>query len=53
VNLNDADQRFLIPNKNIDTLTLTVSVLNSSVDSTTRTFSKVTNLVEVTSTTRV
>jgi hypothetical protein len=32
---------------------LTVSVLNSSVDSTTRTFSKVTNLVEVTSTTRV
>lgn len=53
VNLNDPDQRFLIPNINVDTSTLTVSVLNSSVDSTTRTFSKVTNLVEVTSTTRV
>ena len=53
VNLNDPDQRFLIPNVNVDTSTLTVSVLNSSVDSTTRTFSKVTNLVEVTSTTRV
>jgi hypothetical protein len=53
VNLNDPDQRFLIPNINVDTSTLTVSVLNSSVDSTTRTFSKVTNLVEVTTTTRV
>jgi len=53
VNLNDSDQRFLIPNTTVDTSTLTVSVLNSSVDSTTRTFSKVTNLVEVTSTTRV
>jgi len=53
VNLNDPDQRFLIPNKNVDTSTLTVSVLNSSTDSTVRTFSKVTSLVEVASTTRV
>ena len=53
VNLNDPDQRFLIPNKNVDTSTLTVSVLNSSSDSTVRTFSKVTSLVEVASTTRV
>jgi hypothetical protein len=53
VNLNDPDQRFLIPNVNVDTLTLTVSVLNSSTDSTVRTFSKVTSLVEVSSTTRV
>jgi hypothetical protein len=53
VNLNDPDQRFLIPNKNVDTSTLTVSVLNSSNDSTVRTFSKVTSLVEVASTTRV
>jgi hypothetical protein len=53
VNLNDSDQRFLIPNKDVDTSTLTVSVLNSSVDSTTRTFSKVESLVEVASTTRV
>ena len=52
-NLNDPDQRFLIPNKNVDTSTLAVSVLNSSVDSTTRTFSKVESLVEVASTTRV
>ena len=53
VNLNDADQRFLIPNKNVDTSTLTVSVLNSSTDSTVRTFSKVATLVEVDATTRV
>ena len=53
VNLNDTDQRFLIPNKNVDTTTLTVSVLNSSTDSTVRTFSKVENLVEVNSTTKV
>lgn len=53
VNLNDADQRFLIPNKNIDTTTLTVSVLNSSTDSTVVPFSKVDSLVEVASTTRV
>ena len=53
VNLNDADQRFLIPNVNVDTSTLTVSVLNSSVDSTTRTFSKIDNLVEIASTTQV
>lgn len=52
VNLNDSDQRFLIPNKDVDTSTLSVSVLNSSVDSTTRTFSRITNLTEVTSTTR-
>ena len=53
VNLNDPDQRFLIPNVNVDTSTLTVSVLNSSVDSTTRTFSKIDNLVEIASTTQV
>jgi len=53
VNLNDTDQRFLIPNKNVDTTTLTVSVLNSATDSTVRTFSKVENLVEVNSTTKV
>lgn len=53
VNLNDVEQRFLIPNTNVDTSTLTVSVLNSSVDSTTRTFSKIDNLVEITSTTQV
>lgn len=53
VNTSDADQRFLIPNINIDTSTLTVRVLNSSVDSTSRTFTKVVNLVELDSTDQV
>lgn len=53
VNLNDPDQRFLIPNKNVDTSTLTVSVLNSSTDSTVVPFSKVDTLVEVNSVSRV
>ena len=43
----DADQRFLIPNSRIDTTTLNVTVLNSSVDSTTRTFTPSENLVEL------
>jgi len=53
VNTLDTQQRFLIPNYNIDTTTLTVRVLNSSIDSTSRTFVKPDNLVEVTSTSRV
>jgi hypothetical protein len=53
VNTLDTQQRFLIPNYNIDTTTLTVRVLNSSADSTSRTFVKPDNLVEVTSTSRV
>ena len=53
VNTLDTQQRFLIPNYNIDTTTLTVRVLNSSTDSTSRTFVKPDNLVEVTSTSRV
>lgn len=47
VNTSDPDQRFLIPNFNIDTSTLAIRVLNSSVDSTSRTFTKVDNLVEL------
>ena len=43
----DADQRFLIPNTKIDTSTLVVTVLNSSVDSTTRTFTLAENIVEL------
>jgi hypothetical protein len=50
---SDTDQRFLIPNKNADTSTLTVRVLNSSVDSTSRTFTKVENLIEIKSTNQV
>ena len=53
VNSSDSQQRFLIPNYNIDTTTLTVRVLNSSTDSTSRTFVSVENLVEVNSTSRV
>ena len=53
VNTSGSDQRFLIPNSNADTTTLTVSVLNSSSDSTTRLFVPSDNLVEITPTTRV
>jgi len=53
VNTSDTQQRFLIPNYNVDTTTLSVRVLNSSTDSTSRTFIRPENLVEVTSTSRV
>jgi hypothetical protein len=53
VSTSGSDQRFLIPNSNADTTTLTVSVLNSSSDSTTRLFVPSDNLVEITPTTRV
>jgi hypothetical protein len=53
VNTADSDQRFLIPNINIDTSTLTIRVLNSSIDSTSRTFTKVDNLVELESTDQI
>jgi hypothetical protein len=53
VNSSDSQQRFLIPNYNIDTTTLTVRVLNSSSDSTSRTFVSPENLVEISSTSRV
>lgn len=49
----DPEQRFLIPNINVDTSTITVRVLNSSVDSTTRTFTKPDNIVDVTSTSQI
>ena len=35
---SDIDQRFIIPNDNVDTTTLTVKVQNSSSDSTTNTY---------------
>lgn len=46
-NTLDSDQRFLINNEMIDTSTLSVRVINSSADSTTRVFSKATNIVNV------
>jgi len=53
VNVSDKQQRFLIPNYNIDTTTLIVRVLNSSTDSTSRTFVSAENLVEVNASSRV
>lgn len=53
VNTADTEQRFLIPNTNVDTTTVTVRVLNSSVDSTTRTFIEPENIVEVGPTSQV
>ena len=49
----DPDQRFLIPNATVDTTTLVVTVLNSAVDSTTRTFTLSENLVEIDATSLV
>ena len=46
VNTNNGDQRFLIPNSNVDLTTISVSVLNSSTDSTTRTFINNTNITQ-------
>jgi hypothetical protein len=37
-NTSDTDQRFIIPNDNVDTTTLTVKVQESSSDSTTKTY---------------
>lgn len=53
VNTADAEQRFLIPNTNADTTTIEVTVLNSSVDSTSRTFVQPDNLVEIETTSQV
>jgi len=53
VNTSDAEQRFLIPNPNVDTTTIAVSVLNSSTDSTSRTFVQPDNLVEIQTTSLV
>jgi len=43
----DPEQRFLIPNPNADTSTISVRVTNSSADSTTRTFIQPNNLIEI------
>jgi hypothetical protein len=53
VNSSDTQQRFLIENANIDTTTISVKVLNSSTDSTSRVFSKPDNLVDINSTSQV
>ena len=51
VNTTDADQQFILNNDNVDISTLLVQVVNSASDSTTTTYTKANNLVEVKSTT--
>jgi len=47
----DADQKFIIPNANVDISTLSVTVQTSSSDTSLTTYTKANNLVEVKSTT--
>ena len=53
VNTSDTDQRFVIPNENVDTTTLTVKVQNSSSDSTTATYTLASGITEINSTSNV
>ena len=50
---SDIDQRFIIPNDNVDTTTLTVKVQNSSSDSTTNTYTLADGLTGLTPTSQV
>ena len=51
VDVDDADQKFIIPNDNVDMSTLQVQVQTSASDSTTTSYSKATTLVDIASTT--
>ncbi len=53
VNTSDTDQRFIIPNDNVDTTTLTVTVQESSSDSTTNTYTLATGITGLDSTSKV
>jgi len=52
-NTSDTDQRFIIPNDNVDTTTLTVKVQESSSDSTTNTYKLATGITALDSTSKV
>jgi hypothetical protein len=52
-NTSDKDQRFIIPNDNVDTNTLTVKVQESSSDSTTNTYKLATGITTLDSTSKV
>ena len=52
-NTSDTDQRFIIPNDNVDTTTLTVKVQESSSDSTTNTYTLATGITGIESTSKV
>jgi len=47
VDTTDTEQRFIIPNDNTDTTTLTVKIQNSSSDSTTAVYKKATGITEL------
>ena len=52
-NTSDTDQRFIIPNDNVDTTTLTVKVQNSTSDSTTNTYTLAQGITGLDSTSKV
>ena len=52
-NTSDKDQRFIIPNNNVDTTTLTVKVQESSSDSTTNTYKLASGITNLDSTSKV
>ena len=52
-NTSDTDQRFIIPNDNVDTTTLTVKVQESASDSTTNTYTLAGGITGLDSTTQV
>ena len=52
-NTSDTDQRFIIPNDNVDTTTLTVKVQASSSDSTTNTYTLASGITNLDSTSQV
>ena len=53
VNTSDTDQRFIIPNDNVDTTTLTIKVQESSSDSTTSTYTLATGITGLDSSSKV
>ena len=53
VNTSDTDQRFIIPNDNVDTTTLTVKIQESSSDSTTNSYKLASGITNIDSTSKV
>ena len=53
VSTSDIDQRFIIPNDNVDTTSLTVKIQESSSDSTTNTYTLATGITGLDSTSKV
>ena len=52
-NTSDTDQRFIIPNDNVDTTTLTVKIQESASDSTTNTYTLASGITGIDSTSKV